>query len=157
MKALLKQRSYMKNHLYFLEKTLKIANESVKNGNHPFGALIVQDNKIICESGNEVETRNDITAHAELLCIQKFQTYQSKNYATLFTSCEPCAMCLGAIYWSNINEIIFGCSNSQLSKIVDGTLEIKSEDLLLNGKRKIKIHDYSNMKKFKEIHINFWK
>lgn len=146
-------------NLYYLNKCYQIAEQSTKNGNHPFGALIFMDGEIIVTSENEVVSKNDVTLHAELLLIQKAQKVLSPEQLSnciLYTSTEPCAMCCGAIYWAGINDVVFGASNLQLSKIAGSTLEISSREILSRGTRKISINDYSHIQKYSQIHSDFW-
>jgi guanine deaminase len=93
-----------------LTRTLYIAMEGIQKGGGPFGAVITKDGEIIAEAYNEVVYTNDPTAHAEILAIRKacetVGSYDLGN-CTLFASCEPCPMCLGAIYWSGIKKVFY--------------------------------------------------
>jgi tRNA(Arg) A34 adenosine deaminase TadA len=84
-------------------------------GGGPFGAVIVKDNNILSESTNRVVLNNDPTAHAEILAIRSasssLQTFDLDG-CTLYTSCEPCPMCLGAIYWSGIKKVVYACDRT---------------------------------------------
>jgi guanine deaminase len=94
----------------FLARAVKLAEDGIERGDGPFGALVVCDGKVLAESTNMVVQSNDPTAHAEILAIReaakKMGTHCLKD-CKLFSSCEPCPMCLGAIYWSGISEVIF--------------------------------------------------
>lgn len=98
------------------------ADEGIKNGEGgPFGAVIVdKEGNIIAEGNNKVLKENDPTAHAEIVAIRnackKLNTYDLSN-CTLYTSCEPCPMCLSAIIWSNIKEVYYGCTKEDAGKI----------------------------------------
>jgi tRNA(Arg) A34 adenosine deaminase TadA len=89
---------------------LSIANVSSGNGG-PFGTVIVRDRAIVAEAANQVTSTNDPTAHAEVVAIrqacQKLGFFELKG-CDLYTSCEPCPMCLGAIYWARIERVYFG-------------------------------------------------
>jgi tRNA(Arg) A34 adenosine deaminase TadA len=95
----------------FMREAIKLASESVMNGGGPFGAVIVRDGKIIAGSSNSVTIDNDPTAHAEVNTIRKacreLGTFDLSG-CTIYTSCEPCPMCLGAIYWARISRIYYG-------------------------------------------------
>ena len=95
----------------FMREAIRLANESVMNGGGPFGAVIVKDGEIIAGSSNSVTIDNDPTAHAEVNTIRqacrKFHTFDLTG-CTIYTSCEPCPMCLGAIYWARISRIFYG-------------------------------------------------
>ena len=92
-------------------EAIRLANESVRHGGGPFGAVIVKDGKIIVGSSNSVTIDNDPTAHAEVNTIReacrKLGTFDLTG-CRIYTSCEPCPMCLGAIYWSHIERIYYG-------------------------------------------------
>ncbi len=94
----------------FMREAIRLANESVKNGGGPFGAVIVKDNEIIAGSSNSVTIDNDPTAHAEVNTIRqackKLGTFDLSG-CVIYTSCEPCPMCLGAIYWAHIDKIYY--------------------------------------------------
>ena len=92
----------MENDKLFLRRAVEIAGNCILNGGGPFGAVIVMKDKIISEAFNRVTLNNDPTAHAEILAIRHaasvLQSYELDD-CTLYSSCEPCPMCLGAIYW----------------------------------------------------------
>ena len=94
----------------FMREAIRLANESVKNGGGPFGAVIVKDGEIVAGSANSVTTDNDPTAHAEVNTIRKacrkLGTFDLSG-CVIYTSCEPCPMCLGAIYWAHIDRIYY--------------------------------------------------
>ncbi|MCB9091482.1 MAG: nucleoside deaminase [Halobacteriovoraceae bacterium] len=146
-------------HLNLLEKCLELAYQAVGRGNHPFGALLEKEGKILLTSENEVGTREDLTAHAELRLIQKAQkilSLEELRKCRLYSSTEPCAMCTGAIYWCGIKEVVYGCSTLQLSQAVGGTLEARCEAILKQGLRKVQVYNFSFEEKFKIIHQKFW-
>jgi len=94
----------------FLSKAIEIAASGIKNGGGPFGAVISKSGKIIAESNNKVILNTDPTAHAEILAIRKaadlLRTHDLSG-CMLYASCEPCPMCLGAIYWSGIERVVY--------------------------------------------------
>ena len=97
----------------FMKLAIKLAVENVSNGGGPFGAVIVRDNKVIATGVNRVTANNDPTAHAEVSAIRaacsELQTFDLSG-CDIYTSCEPCPMCLGAIYWAHIDHIYYGCN-----------------------------------------------
>lgn len=100
---------------------IKLSTENVASGRGgPFGAVVVQDNKIISEGSNSVTLENDPTAHAEILAIRdacrKLKVFELKG-CELYTSCEPCPMCLGAIYWARLDRVFFGNVAADAAKI----------------------------------------
>jgi guanine deaminase len=94
----------------FMLMAIELSLNSVKNNGGPFGAVIVKDGKIIAKASNSVTLDNDPTAHAEVNSIRSacsaLKTFDLSG-CTLYTSCEPCLMCLGAIYWARINKIFY--------------------------------------------------
>jgi guanine deaminase len=96
----------------FMTRAIRISIENVHSGKGgPFGAVIVKDNRIVAEGVNQVALTNDPTAHAEVLAIrhacQKLGVFALKD-CDLYTSCEPCPMCLGAIYWARLACVYYG-------------------------------------------------
>ena len=104
----------------FMLKAISLSIESVKTGGGPFGSIIVKDNKIISEGFNKVTTTNDPTAHGEIVAIReackKLNNF-NLNECELYSSCEPCPMCLSAIYWARINKIYFANTREDAQKI----------------------------------------
>ena len=94
-----------------VSRAVTIAEEGLKNGGGPFGALIRRGNRIISESYNQVVVLGDPTAHAEILAIRKASEVVGSHDLSdciLYSSCEPCPMCLGAIYWAGIKTVFYG-------------------------------------------------
>lgn len=117
----------------------------------PFGAVIVCNNKIVARAHNTVLKDNDPTAHAEINVIRraskKLKTFDLGN-CELYVNCEPCPMCLSAIYWARIKKIFFVCSNSDIKKI--GFDDKKIYNSFLNNKplvKKVVLND-TNCKEF---------
>ncbi|WP_020483112.1 nucleoside deaminase [Methylomonas sp. MK1] len=106
-------------HQGFLNQAIALACENIENGGGPFGAIVVKDGKIIAASGNRVTPDLDPTAHAEIVAIrlacQKLGDFQLSD-CTLYTSCEPCPMCLGAIYWARLQAVYFACDRFDAAK-----------------------------------------
>lgn len=95
----------------FMREAIRLADESVHNGGGPFGAVIVREGEIIAGSSNSVTIDNDPTAHAEVNTIRqacrKLGTFDLSD-CIIYTSCEPCPMCLGAIYWAHLKCVYYG-------------------------------------------------
>jgi tRNA(Arg) A34 adenosine deaminase TadA len=104
-----------------MARAIQLSIEGVRSGHGgPFGSVIVKDGKIIAEAANQVTSNNDPTAHAEVLAIRKacesLRCFELKN-CELYTSCEPCPMCLGAIYWARLSRIYFANTAEDAAKI----------------------------------------
>ena len=108
----------MKNE--FMKKAIDLSIESVNNGGGPFGCVIVKKNEIISEGSNKVTSTNDPTAHGEIVAIReackKINNF-NLNGCELYSNCEPCPMCLSAIYWSRIDKIYYANTREDAEKI----------------------------------------
>src|SRR5579863_3535871 len=105
----------------FMARAIQLSIDSVRAGEGgPFGAVIVREGKIIAEGVNRVTSSNDPTAHAEVLAIRQaceaLGVFELKD-CELYTSCEPCPMCLGAIYWARLSQIYFANTAEDAAKI----------------------------------------
>ena len=99
---------------YFMKKALQEAEMAFEKDEIPVGAIIVIDNKIIARGHNLTEMLNDVTAHAEMQAITAAANFLGGKYltgCTLYVTLEPCQMCAGALYWSQISKIVFGASD----------------------------------------------
>ncbi len=109
---------------YFMRKALALAKKALSLGEIPVGALIVsKENKIIAQTHNLTERLKDVTAHAEMQAITAASHYLQSKYlkgCTLYVTLEPCAMCLGALYWSQIDKIVYGASDPKRGGISQG-------------------------------------
>ncbi len=106
-------------HLKYMQKAIVLAKNSVEEGGGPFGAVIVKDGEIIAQGANCVTLDNDPTAHAEVSAIRKackkLETFDLSG-SVLYTSCEPCPMCLSAAYWAHIDKIYYGSTKDDAKK-----------------------------------------
>ena len=97
----------------FMEMAIRLSEDNIDTGGGPFGAVIVRDGEVIATGTNRVVPNNDPTAHAEVMAIrsacEKLGTFQLTG-CTVYSSCEPCPMCLGAIYWAHIDRLYYGCN-----------------------------------------------
>ncbi|WP_294818639.1 nucleoside deaminase [uncultured Flavobacterium sp.] len=101
---------------YFMKKAYQEAQAAFDKGEIPVGAIIVIDNKIIARTHNLTEMLNDVTAHAEMQGITSAANFLGGKYltgCTLYVTLEPCQMCAGALYWSQISKIVFGAADDQ--------------------------------------------
>ena len=108
------------NDIDFMNRAIELSINNIKNNGGPFGCVIVHNNKIIAEGVNRVTSNNDPTAHAEIVAIReackKLDTFNLQG-TQLYTSCEPCPMCLSAMYWAHIDKIFYGNSRNDAAKI----------------------------------------
>jgi guanine deaminase len=104
----------------FMMRAVELSMESVEKGTGPFGAVVVKENKIISEGFNTVTLVKDPTTHAEIVAIRsacKFLNNFSLKGCELYTTCEPCPMCLSAIYWARIDKIYYANTRDDAQKI----------------------------------------
>src|SRR3954451_11101590 len=100
--------------IQFLEQAIRIARENVRHEGGPFGAVIVRDGIVIASGANQVTRSNDPTAHAEIVAIREACRVLGDFQLTgcdVYTSCEPCPMCLGAIYWARPANVFYAASH----------------------------------------------
>ncbi len=131
---------YMDNERSFLQRAVEIAGKEIENGAGPFGAVITIDGKVIAEASNRVVQLNDPTAHAEILAIRKASEFLNTfNLAgcTLYSSCEPCPMCLGAIYWAGIKKVVYSSDRNEAAAAGFSDKFIYDEILLDPSERNI--------------------
>ncbi|MFT5230186.1 MAG: tRNA(adenine34) deaminase, partial [Candidatus Azotimanducaceae bacterium] len=109
---------------YFMQRALQEAEEAYSQGEVPIGAVIVAKNKIIARAHNLTETLNDVTAHAEMQAITAAANFLGGKYlidCTLYVTIEPCQMCAGALFWSQISKVVYGARDQQRGCIEMGT------------------------------------
>ncbi|WP_276978154.1 nucleoside deaminase [Flavobacterium filum] len=134
------------NDTYFMKKALQEAETAFEKGEIPVGAVIVVDNKIIARTHNLTELLHDVTAHAEMQAITSAANFLGGKYlkgCTLYITLEPCQMCAGALYWSQISKIVFGARDEQRgfvsmgtklhpkTEVVSGVLADEASDLMV--------------------------
>jgi len=123
-------------------KAIVLSEENVSNGGGPFGAVIARNGKIVATGVNRVTANNDPTAHAEVSAIraacEKLNTFNLSG-CEIYTSCEPCPMCLGAIYWAHIDKIYFGNDKEDAKKIGFDDSFIYDELALPREERKLPV------------------
>jgi len=105
----------------FMQRAIDLAQSGMDNNcGGPFGAVVVKDGKIIAEGNNSVTSTNDPTAHAEVVAIRKacevLDSFQLTD-CIIYTSCEPCPMCLGAIYWARPEKVFYACDREDAANI----------------------------------------
>ena len=128
----------------FLRRSFEVARRSMTHGNHPFGAILVDEHgHVLIEAENGFMPDHDGTAHAErLLATQACRTLAAdvRARATLYSSAEPCAMCAGAIYWAGIGRVVYGLSEHRLRGVTGNhpenpTLDLPCREVFASGQR----------------------
>ena len=144
----------------FVRRSLEIAANAVHRGNHPFGALLVRDNRITLEAENTVFTEGNVTAHAELNLVRlAVRQYDSAFLAkcTLYTSTEPCAMCAGAIYWAGIASVVFACSAERLADFAGQHLSVSCRVIFSSGARETVVIGPILESEAERVHAAYWR
>jgi len=105
----------------FMQKAIELSAKAVEHGNEPFGAVLVKDDQIVYTNENQIYTRNDPTFHAEFGLIRRFceeTGITDLSEYTLYSSCEPCFMCCGAMVWTKLGRLVYGASDIDLCGIL---------------------------------------
>ena len=142
------------SHEYFMNEALKQAEIAFEEGEIPVGAIIVSKNKILARAYNQTEKLNDVTAHAEMLAITAAENTLGAKYLNdcrLYVTLEPCPMCAGALFWSQIGEVYFAASDPKRgfqatnpnmlhpkTKVFSGLMAADSERLVLDFFKKLR-------------------
>jgi tRNA(adenine34) deaminase len=135
------------SHEYFMKKALQQATMAFERNEVPVGAIIVINNQIIAQSHNLTELLNDVTAHAEMQAVTAAANALGGKYlidCTLYVTLEPCQMCAGALYWSQITTLVYGAKDEKRgfktlgtklhpkTNVISGILENECSELMLN-------------------------
>ncbi len=139
-----------------LRSAILMAGEGIEKGGGPFGAVITREGKIISKAFNSVVLLNDPTAHAEILAIRQasgFLNTYDLDGCTIYTSCEPCPMCLGAIYWAGIKKVVYSSDRNDAARAGFNDSHIYNEILLTPPERKVtflQLPDSGSMEVFRK-------
>lgn len=153
------------NHLQYLRQAIAIAQRSRTHGNHPFGAILVDENNVVLlEAENTVNTEHDCTGHAETnLVRQASQQFAPEilRKCTLYTSTEPCAMCAGAIHWGQIGRVVFALSEEQLyakigSHAENETMRLPCREVFARSARPVEVIGPLIEEEAWVVHTGFW-
>ncbi len=150
-----------------LRRAIAVSQRARDNGNHPFGALLASpDGEVLVEAENSVVTSGDLTGHAETNLIRLASTqlsYEEMAAATVYTSCEPCAMCAGAMYWGGVSRMVYAMSEADLEPFPDGqdsenaTMSgVGCRAVLASGKRHIEVSGPHLIGEALKAHDGFW-
>lgn len=151
--------------LVFLRRAIEIARSARSNGNHPFGALLVDGSgDVVAEAENTVTTGRDPTGHAETNLIRLAGARLSADElqaATLYSSCEPCAMCAGAIFWAGVGRVVYALSNDSLMDMLPDradapALDMAAASVIAAGNRAISVEGPAIEAEAADPHAGFW-
>ena len=157
----------MKDVLYYLMEANREAAASRASGNTPFGAVLVNaEGEIVLRQGNAEHDLHDATAHAEFVLASRASRRFDKDYlwnCTLYTTCEPCPMCTGGIYWANIGKIVYGITEERLLEMTGAddknpTFHMGAEKVIAAGQKPIALEGPipEAEELIVEVHKGFW-
>ena len=144
---------------------IELARRAREHGNHPFGALLVdEDGNVVLEAENTVRTDRDATGHAETNLIRLATARFEGDFlerCTLYTSTEPCAMCAAAIFWGNVRRVVFALSQEEITRISGGKpenfqLEITCRELFAYGDHEVEVSGPHLLEEARAVHDGFW-
>jgi tRNA(Arg) A34 adenosine deaminase TadA len=150
---------------HFLRRSFDVARRALANGNHPFGAILVDRNRnVLIEVENGYMPTHDRTAHAERLLATQASTTLGPDVlkgATLYSSAEPCAMCAGAIYWAGIGRLVYGLSEHRLRAITGNhpenpTLDLPCREVFASGQRATEVLGPLLEDEAEALHAGVW-
>lgn len=133
---------HMENDELFMLEALKVAREAVLAGDEPFGAVLVKDGEIVFRGRNQIFSRHDLTYHAECGLIRDYfakTCAKDLSDCTLYSTCEPCYMCCGAIYFAKLKRLVYGASDMELASIIDEVGAHPTKTVLKDGDRNIEV------------------
>jgi tRNA(Arg) A34 adenosine deaminase TadA len=145
----------------YMREAIELANIAKANGNHPFGALLVVDDRVVLRAENTVITGNNFTHHAEMnlmnMVASSNLTQEEKARAVLVTSTEPCAMCSGAIVWGGIKKVVYGCPCELLGEIAGDDFLMPCRNLFsLSKQHPVQVEGPVLEEEAKNVHVGFW-
>jgi tRNA(Arg) A34 adenosine deaminase TadA len=148
----------------WLRKAIEVAREAREHGNHPFGAVLVDDKgNLLLTAENTVITDRDPTCHAETNLVRVASKQFDREFlahCTLYASTEPCPMCAGAIFWGNIGRVVYGLSEKALYDLIGDenpeALVLSCREVLARGKKSIEVIGPLLEREAEYVHIGFW-
>jgi tRNA(Arg) A34 adenosine deaminase TadA len=150
---------------HFLRRSFEVARRAMTHGNHPFGAILVdQSHNVLIEAENGYMPGRDGTAHAERLLATQACTTLSPDIlkgATLYSSAEPCAMCAGAMYWAGIGRLVYGLSEHRLRAVTGNhpenpTLDLPCREVFKSGQRSTEVVGPLLEDEAEALHAGVW-
>ena len=143
----------------FARQAIELARQAKAAGNHPFGALLVLDGEVMASAQNTVFTDRDPTAHAETnlvsYAIRELSTDVIRR-SVLYTSCEPCAMCVGKIYWAGIRSIVYALAAEDLAQLAGGSFLVPCRELLAKAAEPVTVIGPLLATDARDVHLGYW-
>lgn len=141
------------------ESLMRLAIEEARKSKTPFGVVIVKDGQVVERSGNTVQVDKDPTCHAEVSAIRKLTTRLGKASVsegyTLYSTCEPCAMCAATCLWAGINNIVYGVGNDDFTDTNPNLIDIRCQEVFDKSPKTCNIHSGLLKGECKQLHDEF--
>lgn len=148
------------SHEPFIRAAIDLASQARRQGNHPFGALLVLDGEVVLTATNSVRTDQDPTAHAETNLVAAAIRHLSPALiarATLYTSCEPCAMCVGTMYWAGIRSVVYALSSEDLALMAGADFLVPCRELFQRASEAVSVVGPMLTDEARAVHAGFWR
>ena len=143
----------------FLRQAIGLSREARDAGNHPFGSLLVVDGAVVLTARNTVHTDRDPTAHAETnlvaAAVHRLSPEQIAR-SVLYTSCEPCAMCVGKMYWAGIRSVVYALPAGELAVLAGGSFLVPCRDLFARATDRVTVTGPLLVDEARAVHEGFW-
>jgi len=149
----------LNTHEQFVRQTIGLASQARGDGNHPFGALLVLDGQVALTAMNSVSTDRDPTGHAETNLVARAirqLTSEQIERSVLYTSCEPCAMCVGKMYWAGIRSVVYALSAEELAVLAGPDFLVPCRDLFARATEAVTVIGPVLIDEARAVHVGFW-
>ncbi len=147
------------NHEQFARQAIELARQARAAGNHPFGSLLTVDGEVVLTAQNTVFTDRDPTAHAETNLVAaaiRQLTPEQIRRSVLYTSCEPCAMCTGKMYWAGIRSLVYALSSAELAFFTGPSFLIPCRELFDRAADRVSIVGSLLLEEARDVHRGYW-
>jgi tRNA(Arg) A34 adenosine deaminase TadA len=153
------------NDVRFMRAAIDVARTTREEGNHPFGAVLVDEQgRILMTAGNATVTTRDCTAHAETRLVSQASVQYDPDFlakCTIYASAEPCPMCAGAIFWANVRRVVYGLSQEGLYQMIgkdaEDVLYLPCREVLARGQKPVEVLGPVLEDEAREVHVGFWR
>ena len=148
-----------------LTRAFELAQEARAVGDHPFGALLAVDGEVVAEARNRVSSDSDVTAHAEtglVRVLQRAGRLEDFGRGVVYASCEPCPMCVGALFWAGARHVVFGLSSARLSWLASAPgqqeygLSITAAEIASRATPYFRVDGPHREHEAQRAHLGFW-
>lgn len=149
----------MTDHEQFIRQAIDLARQARAEGNHPFGALLVLDGNVVLTARNSIALDRDPTAHAETNLVAaaiRQLSLDDMRRSVLYTSCEPCAMCVGKMYWAGIRTVVYGLSSHELALLASRDFLIPCRELFQRAADPVTVVGPLLEDEARAVHVGYW-